>query len=171
MKTGDAAVAEKVIVIRSSELAVSRNPAVIKTIGLGSCVGVTLYEERRKVGGMAHIMLPKNRKEKHLSVRDAAKFADAAIDLLIRRMLRMHAGKGMIKAKVFGGANMFPHIIKSEEVSIGYQNVTATMEALAGHGIPVVAGETGGDFGRTLVFDLKDGLVTVRTSKGEQRFY
>ena len=40
------------------EYRVARPPAVLVSLGLGSCVGVALYDPERKVGGLAHIMLP-----------------------------------------------------------------------------------------------------------------
>jgi len=42
-----------VIVVGMADLKVAKSPDILTTLGLGSCVGITLYDKVKKNGGMA----------------------------------------------------------------------------------------------------------------------
>ena len=155
--------------IGMGEFRVARNPEVLACIGLGSCVGLVLYDAVVKVGGMAHIMLPN-----HADIRGSfrpGKFSDTAVEALLKTMERRGAVKGRIRAKLFGGANMFPAVQSDTLVHVGQRNLEAVREELAQRRIPIVAEETGGQMGRTILFDTQDGRVHVRGAMGSERIY
>ncbi|MFW5961909.1 MAG: chemotaxis protein CheD, partial [bacterium] len=52
-------VAEK-LVVKMADHAVGNENTVLATLGLGSCIGIALYDKFSKVGGLVHIMLPEN---------------------------------------------------------------------------------------------------------------
>lgn len=52
MKTAEA------VKVGIAEMEVVVAPNVIRTCGLGSCVGVVIYDSGKAVAGMAHVMLP-----------------------------------------------------------------------------------------------------------------
>ncbi|WP_127580656.1 chemotaxis protein CheD [Paenibacillus koleovorans] len=134
----------------------------LKTTGLGSCVGVTLWDPKTKVAGMAHIMLPSSEiaKEGTLNV---AKYADTAIPALIERMIQAGAGKLRLEAKLAGGAQMFAFSGSSDTMRIGPRNVESCKAILSRAGIPVRAEDTGGNFGRTIEFYNQTGVLVLRT--------
>ena len=89
-----------------AEYKAAKSPATLITLGLGSCVGVVLYDSLTKVGGLAHVMLP----DSNLSSKkeyNPGKFADTAIDALIQDMLGLGVDRSNIISKIAGGAQMF----------------------------------------------------------------
>ncbi|HLV10774.1 MAG TPA: chemotaxis protein CheD, partial [Halanaerobiales bacterium] len=84
--------------VKMAEYSIGQAPDVLITIGLGSCVGVALYDKNSRIGGMIHIMLPENRKGLKPS-----KFADTGIPYLLDKMVEAGASRNNITAKIAGG--------------------------------------------------------------------
>ncbi|MDN5346772.1 MAG: chemotaxis protein CheD [Clostridia bacterium] len=138
------------------------SPARLITLGLGSCVGIALYDGVNKIGGLAHIMLPESSQFREVDNR--AKFADLAIPDLLKSMLRLGARRAYITAKLAGGAQMFSSADKRLTIlNIGERNTQAAQRVLASLGIPILAAETGGNYGRTMILDTSSGEVLIRT--------
>lgn len=138
----------------------SSAPNKIITLGLGSCVGLTLYDPNLKVGGLLHIMLPDSKRFN--KVDKPAKFADTGVPLMFKELCRKGAKASRLQAKIAGGAQMFSGRDKNFSMNIGEQNVNAVKQALKKLGIKLLADETGGNHGRTMILDLNTGAVTIR---------
>lgn len=147
---------EKIFRVDRADFKVAKNPAVLETIGLGSCVGIVLYDQVQKIGGLAHIMLPYQ--------------ADSAIEAMLENMLCAGAKEKNTQAMLFGGADMFPEI-KKKMAAIGEKNLVAVKEDLEKRKIKIIAEETGGVKGRTLRFNLKVGSVEVKYATREKKVY
>ncbi|MCL2461800.1 MAG: chemotaxis protein CheD [Defluviitaleaceae bacterium] len=149
------------IVVGMADLNVAAAPGSLTTIGLGSCVGIALYDGIRKIAGLAHVMLPSSRLIQNNA--NAAKFADTAIIKLINDMARAGAKRESMKAKIAGGAQMFAFNSTNEAMRIGDRNVEATLKVLGELGIPVVGTDTGEDYGRTVELYADDGRFLIKT--------
>lgn len=150
-----------------SDLNVARSPDILVTFALGSCVGICLYDARIKLGGLSHILLPDSTSQ-GLPVKTPYRFADSAIPILVKRMEGMGANRRFMKAKIAGGAQMFSAAGNASLSNIGQRNVMAVRDALRKLGIPVLADDTGKNFGRTLFFHTEDGTMHIQSaSKGE----
>ena len=88
------------------------------------------------------------------------RYADTGVAELIRKMCSYGAKKRRITAKIAGGAQMFSG--DSDVFSVGERNVAAVKQALQSSKIPIVAEQTGLDFGRTVFFYSEDGTMEVR---------
>jgi chemotaxis protein CheD len=160
----------ELIKVGMAELAVASNPAQITTIGLGSCVGIVLYDGFARIGGLAHVMLPSISLSKDKT--NKAKFADTAIDVMLEEMKALGSRKINIHAKLFGGANMFEGMVHSKGLmDMGHRNAEMVKQELADRGIEIIAEETGANFGRTITLDTATGKVYLRTATGDQRTY
>lgn len=95
----------EVIKVGMADLNVCKAPDVITTLGLGSCIGLVLYDPVTKVGGMVHYMLPDSTKVRNNS--NIAKFGDTGIRELLKRVVAAGASKPRLIAKIAGGARMF----------------------------------------------------------------
>ncbi len=146
-----------------AEAAVCGKEDSIITIGLGSCVGVCLYDSARQVAGMVHVMLPDSTNTKNNSNR--YKFADTGIADLIDNMEKNGAAKTRMTAKIAGGAQMFTSSNASDIMKIGERNVEAVKKQLDLHKIRIIADDTGENFGRTIELFASDGSLTVKSIK------
>lgn len=144
-----------------ADLKTTTSPGILTTLGLGSCVGICLYDPVIKVSGMAHIMLPSSKSIKNNS--NLYKFADTGIDLLIDEMINKGALKHRLTSKIAGGAQMFSFASKSDIMKIGERNVIAVKKILKNYGIPIKAEDTGGSHGRTIEFHSLNGKLLVKT--------
>lgn len=147
-------------VVSIADLKVSRNPGKLVTIGLGSCVGVVLYDPVIKVGALIHAMLPGASYGK--AKTNKAKFVDTAIPLALEEMESLGGSRYRIVAKLIGGAKMFNFADKSNYF-IGDRNIAAAETVLRQLGIKIVAKDTGGTIGRTVEFDISTGRVLIKT--------
>ena len=136
------------------------DPGEIMTIGLGSCIGIALYDKVNKVAGLSHIMLPDSTQFKN--VTNPMKFADLAIPLLVEKMEKQGCAKRNITAKIAGGASMFNFSDKSMISDIGKRNGEAVKKTLKKLGIPIIAEEIGGDKVRTMILRASDGQVVLK---------
>lgn len=136
------------------------DPGTIMTIGLGSCIGIALYDRTIKAAGLAHIMLPDSTQFK--SSTNPMKFADLAIPMLLEKMEKQGCRKGNITAKIAGGASMFNFSDKSIISDIGKRNSDAVKKALKDIGIPIISEEIGGNKGRTMILYAGDGKVVLK---------
>jgi chemotaxis protein CheD len=150
------------IKVGMADLNVTRSTGVLKTIGLGSCVGLTLFDSKAKVAGMAHVMLPDSdiAREGKLNV---AKFANTAIPEMIEQMERLGAVVGRLEAKMAGGAQMFAFAGNSDTMRIGPRNVESCKSVLKQYSIPVNGEDTGGNYGRTIEFNCETGVLLIRS--------
>lgn len=158
---------ENVIEINMAEMKIARAPGKLVTRGLGSCLGITLYDPVKKTGGMAHAMLPDIDKAR---VRvNPARFVNSAIKKMVEDLERMGSLRIHLIAKIFGGAHMFSFITADSGLNIGQKNIDMADAVFKELGIKVSAQETGGTFGRTIELNLEDGKVWIKTiSWGEK---
>ena len=149
------------IVVGMADLNSTRTPGVLTTLGLGSCVGIALYDNVNKVAGLAHAMLPDSNLFSNNTNR--MKYVDTCIADLIVKMRLQGARKENLKAKLAGGAQMFAFTSTNDAMRIGDRNVESTLKILSGMNIPVVAKETGLNFGRTVELYSEDGRFIIKT--------
>ncbi|MEW6612556.1 MAG: chemotaxis protein CheD [Pseudomonadota bacterium] len=131
----------------------------IRTI-LGSCVSITLWHPGLRVGGMCHYMLPS--RGGRLGDALDGRYAEEAMQLFLRELRPFKAPPQAWEAKLFGGADMFPHIEKREASLVGQRNVAMGRALLNGYGFRVVAEHVGGVGHRRLIFDLWSGAVWLK---------
>jgi len=150
------------IKVGMADLNIAEAGAMLRTTGLGSCVGLTLYDPYLRLGGMAHIMLPSSdiAREGQLNI---AKYADTAIPELLLRLKTRGAVTERLIAKMAGGAQMFAFLGGTDTMRIGPRNVEAVKLVLQLFAIPLVAEDTGGNYGRTVELNSHTGVFSIRS--------
>lgn len=146
------------------EMQVAHNPHQLIIMGLGSCIGLALYDRHARVGGIAHIMLPDGKGDGNMG--KCCKFADRAVPVLLKEMLRWNAKKERIVAKIAGGASMFSAM---DTLRIGERNTEVVMGALKKERIRLVAEDIGRNCARTVTLDTCSGEFSVKTKDGVKR--
>ena len=146
------------------EIGVGRDDGQLRTF-VGSCVGVAIYNRRRKLAGLAHVMLPESKGRES----QPGKYADTAIPELLKQLGGFCRGETVgWSAKLAGGAKMFAF---QSGLTIGDQNVAAIEKLLSELDIPILAKCCGGEQGRRIALDVATGTMTVETMGTEpQRF-
>jgi chemotaxis protein CheD len=157
---GDSGSMGNVIKVGMADLNVCVAPDSITTLGLGSCVGIAIRDPVTKIGGLAHIMLPDSTNVR--SNVNVPKFADTGITELVRLVVAKGANRGRLVAKIAGGAQMFAYQSKADMVRVGDRNVEATKKKLAELKIPILAQDTGKNYGRTVIFYPETGQFVIR---------
>ncbi|MCZ8532760.1 chemotaxis protein CheD [Psychrobacillus psychrodurans] len=152
----------QIVKVGIADMNIAKAPDKIRTSGLGSCVGVVLYDERSTTVGMIHVMLPDSRLGRAEAI-NIAKFADTGIPAMVEQLKIEGIQPYKLKAKIAGGAQMFQFSSTSETMRIGPRNVEAVKEYLKKFSIPIVAEDTGGNSGRTIEFDPTTKLLNIRT--------
>lgn len=137
---------------------ITESPNSLMTVGLGSCVGIALYNQQTKKGGLLHIMLPDSTSFKDTSKWE--KFADLAIPKVVGEISE-NSSKHLV-AKLAGGASMFNFNSSNKSLQIGKRNIEMVKKTLEELDIPIIGEHLGGASGRTMWVDLKTFDVTVR---------
>jgi chemotaxis protein CheD len=153
---------EDIVRVGIADYKICRLPEKITTIGLGSCVGIVLYNMVDPYCGLAHIMLPSSKEIANNSKR--AKFADTGIEDLITILEKKGVRRSSLCAKIAGGATMFQFRGNDALGSVGDRNVRAVKAALAANNIKIVAEDTGADYGRTILFDPVTKDLIIRSA-------
>jgi chemotaxis protein CheD len=141
---------------------IARAPEQLYSLGLGSCIGVAIYDPVTKIGGLIHILLPSSQgfdSGKHVRT----KFADSGITDLVEALVKAGASRPRLKAKMAGGASMFTIKSTSDVHEVGKRNIQSSKDTLRQLGIELVAQDTGGNKGRTIYFDIDTGQLTIKT--------
>ena len=151
----------QLIKVGMADLKICKCPDVLTTIGLGSCIGIALYDPTTKISGLAHIMLPDSTQIRNNT--NVAKFADTGIQKLYDDMIAAGACRSKLVAKIAGGAKMFElSNASSESINIGEKNAIASREKLKELGIPLIAEDTGLNFGRTVELNSETGAYLIK---------
>ena len=154
-------VLKNVVRVGIADMNIVKVPDTIRTSGLGSCVGVVLYDEIRKIAGMLHVMLPDSNLGRSDRI-NVAKFADTGVYGLMELLKAEGARPMALKAKIAGGAQMF-QFGSSDTIRIGPRNIEAVKIELKRLSIPLIAEDTGGSSGRTIEFDPLTSMLSIRT--------
>ncbi|HEX7318926.1 MAG TPA: chemotaxis protein CheD [bacterium] len=135
------------------DVKVEQGDIVLTAYGVGSCVVIILYNEQKRVGGLAHVLLPAGNDH-------SWKYPRGAVMELIRGFGRFGVSASEAVAKIVGGATMFENFLKQ---AIGKRNVNETRDELKKANIPIVAEDVLGSWGRTVLFNIGTGTVTVKS--------
>lgn len=149
-----------VIKVGMADLKTGRAPDILTTLGLGSCVGIALWDPKTKIGGLAHVMLPDSTQIRNNS--NIAKFADSGITELVRQMEKMGAPRSRLVAKIAGGAKMFEVSGSTAVGNIGERNALASKKKLKELGIRILAEDTGLNYGRTVELNCENGAYVIK---------
>ena len=149
-----------VIKVGMADLKTGKDPDVLTTLGLGSCIGIALWDPTTRIGGLAHIMLPDSTKIRNNT--NIAKFADTGIVELVRQMEELGVARRRLVAKIAGGARVFEVTGSTSVGNIGEKNAIASKQKLKELGIPILAEDTGLNYGRTVELNCANGDYVIK---------
>jgi len=154
------------IAIGLAEVKVSRSPDdVLVAFGLGSCLGIGMYDPILHLGGMLHAVLPINNDSRN----EQSKYVDSGITMLMDLMVQAGAQRSRIVIKMAGGANMLNVSSLSSTFDIGNRNIDSARQTFIKMSIRVKSEEVGGKIGRTVRLYVADGRYTIRMMGEQER--
>jgi chemotaxis protein CheD len=149
------------------ERVVSRNPLdVLVAYGLGSCLGICMFDPVKRVSGLLHAVLPQRTNGADPT---SAKYVDSGIEGLLNEMLQAGADKRRIVLRMAGGANMLIASGLSNTFDIGTRNINSAHNTFQRLGMPLKTEDVGGNLGRTVRVYIADGRMTVRVLNGKEQ--
>ena len=148
------------ITVGISDMKIVKQPEILISYALGSCVGICIIDYLAQIAGMAHIMLSYN---KNGDKKEILKYADTGITEMVIQMEKLGGMKSRMTAKIAGGAKMFDIKGSSTIGSIGQKNIAATKETLQRLKIRLIAEDVGENYGRTIIFDSNNGDLTIKS--------
>ena len=149
------------IKVGMADLKIAKAPDLLTTLGLGSCIGLTLYDPVSKVGGLVHYMLPDSTKLKNNT--NIAKFGDTGVRELYKQVVANGANPKRLVAKIAGGAKMFEVSGLSNVGNVGERNAEEAVLILKELNVPLIARDTGLNYGRTVVLDCSTGDYLIKS--------
>lgn len=139
--------------IFTGEVKYGKNNILLKSNAIGSCVVVVAFDLKKKIGGIAHIMLPgKAPRKKGVQT---FRYAKNAIDELLEGMRKNGSTLANIKVSLVGGSN----VLQRDDDTIAQANIDSVLEIINNNKIEIVAKSLGGVLRRTVIFDLGSGEV------------
>ena len=160
---------ETVTRVGIADLKLVTAPETIRTSGLGSCVGVVIYDATKKIAGLSHVLLPDSSHTKQTNF-NKYKYANTAIPELIDQLIKSGARRHALQAKIAGGAQMFKFTSSTDILRIGSRNIEAVQNRLQEYQIPIVSSDVGGNAGRTIDFDPNTCKLKIRKVNKEEYF-
>ena len=148
--------------LKPGEMVLSDQPVIVTTL-LGSCVAVTMYSPRHRMGAICHALLPACRAGGlHCSHghSEAGRYVECAIRLMLQELSLRGVARGEIEAKLFGGSDMFDS--EGRNPTVGRQNIAMALEMLEKTSIRLVKQDLGGPRGRKIVFHMHSGEVFLK---------
>jgi len=152
---------KKTLVVGVADMIASNDPvADLVTYSLGSCIGVTVYDPAKKVGGLFHVMLPDSTIDAVKAQATPYMFVDAGLPRLFHAVYNLGGDRARLVIKVAGGSQF----LDSQKVfNIGERNYQAVRALLERNGLPIRAADVGGLACRTVRLSLATGEVTVQS--------
>lgn len=143
-----------------ADMKIARREGILITHALGSCIGITLYDPGIKLGALIHIMLPQNNSQKEANI---FKFADSGIRETLRKLSVFGGVKSRYICKIAGGAQMFAVSGSGGIGNIGERNIESVRRIMQAEGIRIKNQDVGANYARTMLMDVANGTVKIRT--------
>lgn len=144
--------------IKLGEIVFTNDPEYYNLLGIGTCLGIYIYDLEKKKYIIAHTVLPYYHEiQKEFDSEMPARFTDVAISLMIKRILKSGSKRSNLKAKIVGGSQIF-----KDNLDIGKKNILSAIETFKKEDVSLIAQDVGGTQGRSIYSFNKDGTVVVR---------
>lgn len=151
--------------VNIAQIRIVKPPDVLCAVGLGSCVGVVLYDQLSGIYGMLHVLLPKSLEENRQTERETLqKYANPGLYLLREQLILAGAKRNRLCAKLAGGASVLAGL--GGNVQIGQKNGEECLRVLGEMQIPIIGRDLGGSSGRSVYFETETGTMRIKKLAG-----
>ena len=151
---------KQVLDVNTGEVKACMGESALRSIAIGSCVVVAAYNFKRKIGGMAHIMLPGSAPQQSL---EKTRYAFDSIEQLLNQMFEAGAGTDEIEVCLVGAGN----VLQKEDDTICAANIESVTGILKEKNIPVIASVLGGTKRKSVFMDVENGCISY--TEGDEK--
>lgn len=154
------------VYLKPGEAYFGRRSGLVTTV-LGSCVSIIMKSGTCSTVAMCHAVLPSCDREDTCGADcgRAFRYVRCSVLSLLSMFEKKGIGRGGIIVKVFGGSDILDENSGTRCTTVGKQNLRVVKETLTGQGLAVAAFDTGGPYGRKVMFFTDSGAVFVRRTK------
>lgn len=142
--------------LRPGYVVFNAEPSILSTV-LGSNVAVSLWDQKKKYGGMANFLYPVAK------VREGAtaQYGNVAIRCLVGMLLEEGVMQKDMKAQIFGGSRTD----SAEGAKVARENIQTAKRILMKFHIAIVSEDVGGQMGRKVVYNtLKNEAIVYKVN-------
>jgi chemotaxis protein CheD len=151
--------------IHPGEYYATKDDIIIGTV-LGSCIAVALFDERNRIGGLNHFMLPGILNPENFYISNSGKYGMYAMELLINELIKLGSRKQDLTAKVFGGGSVL-HKSTGFSNRIPENNIEFAFSYLKTEGIPIKSSDVGGVQARKIFYYPRTSKVLLKRIGGK----
>ncbi|MFQ5713565.1 MAG: chemotaxis protein CheD [Candidatus Scalinduaceae bacterium] len=151
------------IFVQTGEVWATGRRVILRADGIGSCCVIAAYDTKKKIGALAHVMLPGQSTEGQFLHN--TKYARDAIENLLFKMTRLGTVKDNISACLVGGGN----VLQDKDDTICKAVINSVIELLTKNGIKIVAKILGGIKRRSVFIDIERGEVFYTEGDGGEK--
>jgi len=155
---------QKIIDVNTGEVKAAVEKGILRSVGIGSCVVVAAYNLRRKIGVMAHIMLPGIAPQQSL---EKTKYAFDGIEQLLNQMLEAGANTDETEVCLVGAGN----VLQKEDDTVCEANIKSVKGILKEKNIPVMVSALGGIERKSVFMDIEKGCISYAEGDEKKRHY
>ena len=149
------------VFLKPGEVYIGEKPAEVSTI-LGSCVSVTMFSRRVKVGAICHALLPCGAAS---DAPDGFRYVDISILYMLRMFEKMGIRSRELEIRLLGGSDMLEST-RGNIDTVGRKNIETAVRILKGKNLELSGSDVGGSMGRKIHFSTGTGAVLLRRIKG-----
>ena len=152
---------KRIIDVHTGEVKAGRKDTILESNAIGSCVVIAAYDSTKKVGALAHVMLPGAVPEGKTFQR--TRYAADAIEEMISRMTHLGTHKDDVEVCLVGGGN----VLKRKDDTICQENIRSVVQLLDEKRIRIRKKAVGGMGRRSISLDVKNG--TIHYTEGDAK--
>ncbi len=144
--------------VSDMKVARQRDDEII-TYSLGSCIGLSLFDPDKGVGGLVHCLLPMSKANPQKALDNPCMFTDTGVLRLLKKLQALGTDSKNLVAKIAGGASP---LRGAQMFNIGERNVMVLRAILQKNRIAIRGEDVGGTKPRTMKLRLSSGVTTVK---------
>ena len=154
---------KRIVDVQIGQVRTGKGKVILQSKAIGSCLGIAAYDAVKRIGALAHVMLPNRAPAKKAIKR--TKYCDDAIDAIISKMGRLGSRKEDIEVVLVGGGN----VLKREDDTICEDNIKSALKVLKKKALKVRAQSVGGTVRRGVSLDVERGIVSCSEGNGSEK--
>lgn len=151
-----------IINVNTGQIRLAKKDAILRSAALGSCIAVVAYDHTKKIGAIAHIMLPGTAPADHTKKN---RYASNAISAILTKMIEAGSQKRDIEACIVGAGN----VLKRDDDTICAINIESVTQLLKDNNVPVRASVLGGTERKSVALDIQSGIISYTVGNGKPK--